>query len=1063
MPNTDGRVYIQIEGDDSKLKQALNSSESSLKSFKSLAVKLGLGALFAKEVKQAVSATNEFESSIAKASTLFGGVSVDVDSLNRKILELSKTTGMEASAIGNSLYNALSAGIEVSEDMGDSMQFLESCTRLAKAGFTDVDTAVTATAKVLNAYGMSVDQTDKIHRILMQTQNKGITTVDQLGSSLAQVTPTAAQFGVSFEDVGAALAIMTKQGIKADMATTQLRAMLAELGKSGTKASETLRNLTGKAFTELMDEGKSLGDILDVLQKEADSTGVKILDMFSSIEAGNAGSALSDLEAYDEMLKAMNTDIDLVGDAYDKLMATRTEKWNRFKNDLNNISIKIINADAAKETLDDLTDIAQGMLDRIDAWLPDALANLNAFYLQSKLIFSYLQGEYDRSFLKKGVDFVIKVVRDELDSLKKSFESGDVFGAALKLVGDLITIKVGFSLLQSLGSLVLSSFTGSFLTRNGALMLIGDALMVYFGFKQAQKDGDWKQFGSDLINAIIAGAIAAGVTGRPEAGLLVFGIAFNLADETQSMFDKLTEGVLEFFNTYAESLDKFNGFFGRETHYGDQIITPREAKAMEEEIKRQKAEPLSIQNEIDGLKKSIEAKQKAYEDVFAYLETIGVIENKTIRKEDFDLIGNMMQRASKGVSPSDAYNDYIKAEKLYLQQVEDEMVSSAERTLTALRTELLSLWETDVGRNAILGIYGGFRKEDLENIGEKAAENLLAAVKERLDINSPSKEFEKIGEYCVQGLANGMTKSDAKNQLDTAFDTIYENMRQAVKEGSMTLEESFRELQTMLSLADAYTGRIGSFVPAPSKVRTTGGGGRNSMEGFSLDKDGRWVEAVKALEPSGWDNFWKAMALGADTGIERLFDLFEGMTVVEDGVERLTEKGQFWADSMNGAVTTMLSSFETLGQDLVEGELSWRSFANVGLEALASLLEALGYQLASMAISTYPNFTQMALSAAGSAAAFAFAGMVRGSKFESGGIVGGSGITGDRHMIFANAGELILNRTQQNALAGQLSTGRSMSVNIEFSGNVFGDERSISEYVYNGIRTAQHEGVIGEW
>ena len=38
-----------------------------------------------------------------------------------------------------------------------------------------------------------------------------------------------------------------------------------------------------------------------------------------------------------------------------------------------------------------------------------------------------------------------------------------------------------------------------------------------------------------------------------------------------------------------------------------------------------------------------------------------------------------------------------------------------------------------------------------------------------------------------------------------------------------------------------------------------------------------------------------------------------------------------------------------------------------------------------------------------------------------------------------------------------------MSVNIEFSGNVFGDERSISEYVYNGIRTAQHEGVIGEW
>lgn len=1067
----DGRVVIRFQGDDSGLRRTLDSTKTSLSGLKSFILKLGIGAAVTKAFGEGVKAVNEFDAAVAKASTLFGDVAVDVDGLKGRILELSSATGQAASGIAESLYNALSAGVEVTEDMATSMDFLEANTKLAVAGFTDVDTAVTATAKVLNAYGMEVSEASRVHEVLMQTQNLGITTVGDLGSALATVTPIAASFGVEFEQVGASLAVMTKQGTDTARATTQLRGLISELGKDGTQASKNLQaafkraGLEYSSFADYMQKGGNLQEALRLMQEQAHESGVSLADMFGNIEGGvGALQIASDAtEVYTQFLKGLESETSLVDDAYGKMMETRANSWKRMKEQLRNITIKVTGSDAAKKALDDLTDVAQGMLDRMDAWLPDALADLNAFYLQSKLIFSYLQGEYDRSFLKKGVDFVIKVVKDELDSLKKSFESGDLFGAALKLVGDLITIKVGFSLLQSLGSLVLSSFTDSFLTRNGALMLVGDALMVYFGFKQAQKDGDWKQFGSDLINAIIAGAIAAGVTGRPEAGLLVFGIAFNLADETQSMFDKLTEGVLEFFNTYAESLDKFNGFFGRETHYGDQIITPREAKAMEEEIKRQEAESLSIQNEIDGLKKSIEAKQKAYEDVFAYLETIGVIENKTIRKEDFDLIGNMMQRASKGVSPSDAYNDYIKAEKLYLQQVEDEMVSSAERTLTALRTELLSLWETDVGRNAILGIYGGFRKEDLENIGEKAAENLLAAVKERLDINSPSKEFEKIGEYCVQGLANGMTKSDAKNQLDTAFDTIYENMRQAVKEGSMTLEESFRELQTMLSLADAYTGRIGSFVPAPSKVRTTGGGGRNSMEGFSLDKDGRWVEAVKALEPSGWDNFWKAMALGADTGIERLFDLFEGMTVVEDGVERLTEKGQFWADSMNGAVTTMLSSFETLGQDLVEGELSWRSFANVGLEALASLLEALGYQLASMAISTYPNFAQMALSAAGSAAAFAFAGMVRGSKFESGGIVGGSGITGDRHMIFANAGELILNRTQQNALAGQLSTGRSMSVNIEFSGNVFGDERSISEYVYNGIRTAQHEGVIGEW
>lgn len=690
----------------------------------------------------------------------------------------------------------------------------------------------------------------------------------------------------------------------------------------------------------------------------------------------------------------MESETSLVDSAYAKMMDTRANSWQRMKEQLRNITIKVTGSDAAKKALDDLTDVAQGMLDRMDAWLPDALADLNAFLLQSKLVISYLQGQYDNSFLKKGVDFTINVIKDELDSLKKSFENGDVFGAALKLVGDLITIKVGFSLLQSLGSLVLSSFTGSFLTRNGALMLVGDALMVYFGFKQAQTDGDWETFGASLVAAIIAGTITAGLTGSLSNGLLVFGIAFKLT------------------NSITNALKERN--------------KPAPEVAKEEASADPTAKPSNT------LLKKIMVNDDT-RDAIAEMEVSSVA-------DDMDRIADILKRK---VSDN-------------IEEMDAQIIS-----------KIKEIWSTELGRKTIIDLTGGLETgmtdEEMENTGVNSALMLLGGVRNTLDINSPSKEFEKIGEYCVQGLANGMTKSDAKDRLDTAFDTIYEDMRQAVKEGNMTLGESFKELQTLLSLADTYTGRIESFVPAPSKVRTTGGGGRNSMEGFSLDKDGRWVEAVKAPEPSGWDNFWKAMALGADTGIERLFDLFEGMTVVEDGVERLTEKGQFWADTMNGAVTTMLSSFETLGQDLVEGELSWRSFANVGLEALASLLEALGYQLASMAISTYPNFAQMALSAAGSAAAFAFAGMVRGSKFESGGIVGGSGITGDRHMIFANAGELILNRTQQNALAGQLSTGRSMSVNIEFSGNVFGDERSISEYVYNGIRTAQHEGVIGEW
>ena len=60
---------------------------------------------------------------------------------------------------------------------------LEGSTKLAKAGFTDIDTALSATAKTLNAYGLETTEAERIQGILIQTQNKGITTVGELGAT----------------------------------------------------------------------------------------------------------------------------------------------------------------------------------------------------------------------------------------------------------------------------------------------------------------------------------------------------------------------------------------------------------------------------------------------------------------------------------------------------------------------------------------------------------------------------------------------------------------------------------------------------------------------------------------------------------------------------------------------------------------------------------------------------------------------------------------------------------------------------------------------------------------
>lgn len=366
----DGSVVIEILADAKKFVGTLG--ELTGKAVKGLTAAVAtataaVGALGAAAVKVG----SEFETAFAGTSTMFGDVAVDTEGLTAQLLSLSNASGIAASDLTNSLYNALSAGIPVTEDMNGAMEFMESATKLAAAGFTDVDTAVTATAKVMNAYGMGLDDVNRIQTIMLQTQNKGITTVNELGSTLAQVTPTAAAMGVSFENVGAALATMTAQGTPTAQATTQLNSLIAELGKNGTVAAENLNKATagtkyaGKSFTELANAGVPLNEILDLMADYAEANGLSLLDMFSSIEAGKAALAMAGENSgtFAENLAAMGTEADVIGEAYGKVTDTLEHKLKALKEGVNNLGIAVYND--LKEPLKDMADMAGDWLSKI--------------------------------------------------------------------------------------------------------------------------------------------------------------------------------------------------------------------------------------------------------------------------------------------------------------------------------------------------------------------------------------------------------------------------------------------------------------------------------------------------------------------------------------------------------------------------------------------------------------------------------------------------------------------------------------------------------------------------
>lgn len=260
---------------------------------------------------------SNFQDSMAKVNTIADTSQVSLGDLSAQILDLSNNTGIGASEIANATYDAISAG----QNTADAVSFVENATSLARAGFADTGASIDLLTTILNAYGMEAGEVSKVSDILINTQNRGKTTVAELSSSMGKIIPTANSMNVSLEQISAGYSIMTAKGIATAETTTYMNSMLNELGKSGTDVSDALKEKTGKSFQELMADGNSLGDVLQILTDYAGETGVGFNDLWGSSEAGKAAiTLLSDgVESFNSEVDSMSGAVGATSSALEKL------------------------------------------------------------------------------------------------------------------------------------------------------------------------------------------------------------------------------------------------------------------------------------------------------------------------------------------------------------------------------------------------------------------------------------------------------------------------------------------------------------------------------------------------------------------------------------------------------------------------------------------------------------------------------------------------------------------------------------------------------------------------
>ena len=325
----------RLNEEQQKVKESIGQTKAQL------AGTLGvIGGVAAAVYAGPVKAAMDYETALAKVGTIADGTKVPMETMSKEIMALSNSTGIAATALADDVYNAISAG----QDTADAVNFVTYSTKLAKAGFAESAQTLDVLTTILNAYGLEADEVGRVSDMLIQTQNKGKVTVAELSSVMGKIIPTAKSNGVALEQITAGYAIMTSKGIAAAETTTYMNSMLNELGKSGTTADKALRAAAGKGFKELMAEGKSLSEVLNILQEDAAKGGKSLADVFGSAEAGKAAVALlSDgVEDFNEQVANMLAASDGIGAtqaAFEKMEDTTAARMEKAKNSIANLGV----------------------------------------------------------------------------------------------------------------------------------------------------------------------------------------------------------------------------------------------------------------------------------------------------------------------------------------------------------------------------------------------------------------------------------------------------------------------------------------------------------------------------------------------------------------------------------------------------------------------------------------------------------------------------------------------------------------------------------------------------
>lgn len=263
----------------------LSGSVDALAGFTTGAARLEAGILAtgAAAAVFAVNAAAKFDQAFRGLTTLIEEPTSALSGFRQSILDYAQGSTQPLEQITQALGDAIGSGVR----WQDSLALLRVAEQGAVAGQAQLGESTRLLVGTLNAYGLGVDQVQRVSDVFFRTVGDGTIKISDLANDFGRIAPLAAAAGVPIETIGAALAVLTQQGIQPSEAVTYLRSALSAIINPSSQAA-TLAQQLGIQFDAQALKSRGLAAVLNDVQRATGGNVQQMAELFGGTEALSA-------------------------------------------------------------------------------------------------------------------------------------------------------------------------------------------------------------------------------------------------------------------------------------------------------------------------------------------------------------------------------------------------------------------------------------------------------------------------------------------------------------------------------------------------------------------------------------------------------------------------------------------------------------------------------------------------------------------------------------------------------------------------------------------------------